>query len=311
MPAVDISKNITPAPGYSTMRIQPTSEKVPASNEGGSFRISCAPSHMSNDDPMVYPDQEGATHHHTFYGNTSINYKSNLDIIANPGVGNSTCNGGTMNKSGYWHPTMIDTVTNAPVLADQGAIFYYKTGWVPPSLVTVPPAKLRMIAGNAKATTAADSQSTKYVCINIALQHSNGMKWQKTIPVCGTDSFLQMVVEFPQCWDGKNLDSPNHKDHMAYAGPDFGTANKCPATHPVGIPLITLNMNYKVKAKGHLAKWRLASDNYASTTPGGLSGHADWVNGWDQKELEGIIKNCLNAGKDCHAHLLGDGRMFY
>jgi hypothetical protein len=303
MPSVDVSKNIVPAIGYSKLLIKPTTEQ-PKSTVDSAFRISCLPSHMSNDDPMVYPNQQGATHHHTFYGNTSVDYKSNLMELAT--TGNSTCDGGTMNRSAYWHPTVINTLTNAPVLPDQGAIFYYKIGHTAfAGKLRAPPKGLRMLAGNPKATSAADSQASKYVCINIALQHSNGMAWQKALPNCGADSFMQQVVTFPQCWDGKNLDSPNHKDHMAY--PNNGV---CP-TDFVPIPEISMNLNYKYHANAPMNKWRLASDNYATTSPGGYSGHADWVNGWDQPTLEGIVKNCLNSAKDCHAHLLGDGRMFY
>jgi hypothetical protein len=305
MPYVDKTKEVVPAVGYSTLRVKNTNEQLGTSSEGA-FRISCAISHMSNDDPMVFPNQKGATHHHSFYGNTSIKYDSDLSNLSS--VGNSTCNGGTMNKSGYWHPTMINSVNGAPVLPDQGAIFYYKVGGVVASSIEAPPKGLRMLAGNPKATNANEAYSTKFVCINIALQHSNGMAWQKTIPNCGTESFLQMVVEFPQCWNGKDLDSPNHQDHMAR--PNGQTANRCPASHPVAFPLISLNLNYKVPAGG-TGKWRLASDNYAYTgNNAGYSGHADWVNGWSDGFLEGIVKNVLNPGKDAHAHLLGDGRMF-
>ena len=44
---------------------------------------------------------------------------------------------------------------------------------------------------------------------------------------------------FPTCWDGKNLDSPNHQDHVSY--PETGTfesGGSCPSTHPVRIPMI-------------------------------------------------------------------------
>jgi hypothetical protein len=304
-PIVDISKNISPAEGYNDLRIRPTSEQ-PRITRDSAFRISCVVSHMSNDDPMVYPGQEGASHHHTFYGNTQVRFDTDLSQLST--TGNSTCDGGIMNRSAYWHPTIINTLTNAPVLPDQGAIFYYKVGH--PSFggkIKPPPIGLRILAGNSKATTFGQSKASKYVCINIAMQHSNGMKWQSTIPHCGPESFMQQVVLFPQCWDGKNLDSPNHQDHMAY--PRSGS---CPATHPVPIPEISLNLNYKVHADSPMNKWRLASDNYTfNGRNAGYSGHADWVNGWDEKELDGIVKNCLNARKDCHAHLLGDGRMFY
>ena len=43
----------------------------------------------------------------------------------------------------------------------------------------------------------------------------------------------------------------------------------------------------------------------------GYSGHADWVNGWDEKVMAGVVKNCLNAGRDCHSFLLGDGTTLY
>lgn len=33
------------------------------------------------------------------------------------------------------------------------------------------------------------------------------------------------------CWDGKNLDSPDHKSHMAF--PSGVTTGSCPTTHPV------------------------------------------------------------------------------
>ncbi len=298
MPAVDINKNVAQAAGFSTMRIRPTSEQANVTDVGA-FRVVCSVSHMSNDDPMVFPNQQGATHHHTFYGNTSINYKSSLSNLS--ATGNSTCFGGTMNRSAYWHPTMINTTTNTPVLPENNqAIFYYKTGYrgVKPSQVKAPPKGLRMLVGNPKATSASEVQSTHYKCL------SNGRTSYKSIPNCSVGDAVQMLVDFPQCWDGKNLDSPNHKDHMAYA------SNGCPASHPV-IPEISLNMTYKITSANQATNWRLASDNYAKSSAGGYSGHADWVNGWDEATFAGIVRNCLNASKDCHAHLLGDGRTYY
>jgi hypothetical protein len=84
----------------------------------------------------------------------------------------------------------------------------------------------------------------------------------------------------------------------------------CPATHPIIIPGITITVNFKIDASTDTTKWRLASDNYATTSPGGYSGHADWVNGWDETFMKTFIDNCLNKKLDCQAHLLGDGRMF-
>ncbi len=304
MPAVDISKNVTPAAGYSVVRIQPTTEVAPPN--GGAFRVNCAVSHMSNDDPLMYPNQPGASHHHTFFGNTSANAKSDLMTLAS--TGNSTCNGGTMNRSAYWVPSMIDTKTNAPIVPDS-ALFYYKTGdfgAFPVTPITAPPKGLRMITGNAKATTA-NAALGLYTCMTAA----GSTPWQPNVVNCAVGDTMQLHIDFPQCWDGKNLDSPDHKSHMSHRVNAPGVPASCPATHPVMIPQITLNLNYKMTVANQTANWRLASDNYATTLPGGYSTHADWVNGWDEKTMQGIVNNCLNKNLDGHAHLLCDGRTFF
>ena len=302
MPAVDISTDITPAAGFSELRVKPTTD-LPIPGTGGAFRVICTPSHMSNDDPVVYPFQQGAAHHHTFFGNTSVNYKSDLMTFAT--TGNSTCKGGIMNRSAYWMPSMIDTASKTAVKPDV-AIFYYKNGRTPPGLINAPPKGLRMIAGNSKATSA-DTSKANFTCLSRVPFYG----WKQSIPTCNVGETMQMHVAFPQCWDGKNLDSPDHQSHMAYTVRTLTTANKCPTSHPIALPEVTVNFNYKVTATHNPASWRLASDNYAASLPGGFSGHADWVNGWDENFMAGIVKNCINKSVDCRAHLLGDGRMFY
>lgn len=302
MPAVNISADMAPATGYSTLRVKPTTE-VPVAT-GGAFRIVCKPSHMNNDDPVVYPNQQGAAHHHTFFGNTSVNFKSDLMNFAN--IGNTTCNGGIMNRSAYWMPSMIDTASKVAVKPDL-AIFYYKTGRTPIGYIKVPPKGLRMIAGNSKATSSTTYSKANFTCLSRVPFYG----WKTSIPACRVGETMQMNIAFPQCWDGKNLDSPDHQSHMAYTERTLTTANKCPTSHPIALPAVTVNFNYKVTSTNNPASWRLASDNYAASLPGGFSAHADWVNGWDETFITGIVKNCLNKGVDCKAHLLGDGRMYY
>jgi hypothetical protein len=120
MPVVDHLLNMTPVVGHSTLRVSATTQ-VPSTTTTGAFRVACDASHMSNDDPIVYPGVVGAAHHHTFFGNTSINANT-----TNPAAGgNSTCRGGTMNRSGYWIPSMVDTQTGKPLKGD-GNVVYYK-----------------------------------------------------------------------------------------------------------------------------------------------------------------------------------------
>lgn len=63
------------------------------------------------------------------------------------------------------------------------------------------------------------------------------------------------------CWDGKNLDSPDHKSHVAYpvAGPQTFTGSSvgesCPSTHPVKIPQLMLEIVWDTTAFNNKADW--------------------------------------------------------
>ena len=92
------------------------------------------------------------------------------------------------------------------------------------------------------------------------------------MPTCPLGT-LALHVNFPDCWDGVNLDSPDHKSHMAYAG----KGKTCPPTHPILLPRIRVNVRYPTTG-GPTAV--LASG-------GQFSGHADFFNVWVPSELRG------------------------
>ena len=121
---------------------------------------------------------------------------------------------------------------------------------------------------------------------------------------CAAGQQLWAAVFFPQCWDGVNLDSPDHKSHVAY--PVNGA---CPSTHPVAMPEVSFNIVYDVT--GSTSRWRLSSDSYDPSLPGGYSMHGDWFNGWKADIMATWITKCDQASEDCQGDLLGDGRMQY
>lgn len=254
---------------------------------------------MAFDDPIVYPRQPGRSHLHVFFGNTGANANSTPDSIAN--TGNSTCRGGTLNRSAYWVPAMIDTKDGTP-LRPAESIFYYKTGYlgvVPSTVQSIPP-RLRMIAGDMFNTS--PSGPFSYTCHT----SSSTTRASFSIPNCPVGGDIQQHVVFPQCWDGRNLDSPDHKSHMAYA-----TGRGCPASHPVPLPEITFNIVYPVTEANAPLRWRLSSDNYSTSQPGGYSAHADWMNGWRADIMDTFVANCDRPALDCAGHLLGDGRAIH
>lgn len=261
----------------------------------GAFRINCTYSHLNYDDPIVYPGDPGAAHLHLFFGNDSVDADSTADSIAT--TGGSTCTGGTANRSAYWVPAIIDANGQVVVSTDENALqVYYKTGYlgVASNEVVNFPAGLRMIAGDMSATTAGDMSVVRYSCL------SQG-DYSPSIPECAAGDVMVMTVQFPQCWDGVNLDSADHQSHMAYASPSAGG---CPASHPVPLPEVTQNFRYTVPPDG-MNGWRLASDMYDGAA--GYSGHADWFNGWDASIFQRVIDNCYARGLDCLMNNLGDG----
>jgi hypothetical protein len=272
---------------------------APTATWASAFRIECGYSHMNYDDPIVYPNQQGRAHLHTYFGNTAVNYASTYESIR--ATGNSTCSGGILNRSAYWVPTMMNGATP---IAPSRITTYYKSGWpsVPFATLKNIPTGLKMITGD---HTASSNQNPifrvfiEWHCVS----GSSGASY--TIPVCNAGDEVQLIIGFPQCWDGVNLDSPNHKSHMAM--PNSWSGPGCPTTHPVPIPHIEFLVYWPVTS-GTSSGWRLSSDMYSTSIPGGYSAHADYMEGWDPTIRDLFTQQCLVVGKDCQVRWLGDGR---
>ncbi len=59
-----------------------------------------------------------------------------------------------------------------------------------------------------------------------------------------------------RCWDGKNLDSPDHKSHVAYpASGSFETTGPCPASHPVRIPQVMYEVMWDTREFNDPSVW--------------------------------------------------------
>ena len=270
----------------------------------GSFRTTCSLTKFAFDDPIVFNGQPGKSHLHMFFGNAAIDANTTSATIAS--TGNSSCRGGILNRTAYWTPAMIDASGNA-VMPDEATI-YYKTGYnVDPAVIQPVPTALKMIAGDSKATAAqwaGPQQIITWICLN-----GSGGGGNTTIPNCAAGDAVRLTVIFPQCWDGKNLDSPDHKSHMAYPIYSTGSRSKCPATHPITLPEITEHFDWPVPKGVSSSTWRLSSDMDV-TKPGGLSAHADWMMGWDVATMQSLVTLCLNKALDCGVGGIGSGSLF-
>lgn len=294
LPPIDLAAIPAPRPGSSRLDVARTGELPRPGGDGiGAFRTVCLPSHFNFDDFLLYPGARGASHLHLYWGNTNVDASSTPESVATTGA--STCRGGIANRSAYWAPAMIDTRSAVPQSPELIHV-YYKSGYnglSPASMASVP-LGFRMIAGNSRSQVA--QPNVWYRCGNSGNRPS--------MPTtCTPGDEMWMVVEFPQCWDGRNLSAPDHRSHVA-----FPSGGRCPSSHPVAMPIVTFNIVYRVPPGG-VSTWRLSSDLPGS--PPGSSGHADWVNGWIPEIKETWLQRCVRDARDCGSHIVGDGRIIF
>ncbi|CAO0837970.1 hypothetical protein SMICM17S_06914 [Streptomyces microflavus] len=93
-------------------------------------------------------------------------------------------------------------------------------------------------------------------------------------------------MQAPSCWDGKYLDTPDHKAHMAYPIVMGANQDVCPTSHPVALPMIEFKMAWPVN--GDMSQVSLASG-------AGHSFHYDFFNAWDDATLNALVGHCSSV----------------
>jgi hypothetical protein len=240
--------------------------------QGVNFVGSCTFSHMNMDDPIVSPGQPGASHDHSFVGNTTTDAFSTLPSLR---AGATTCkrHGET---AAYWMPTLM---LNGQMVAPSGATIYYRRKTLAP--VRAFPAGFKMIAGDRHATSPQGLKLTFWNC-----GASSTVPASTEVPTCpnAAGQGLRLHVNFPNCWDGQHLDSADHQSHMAYA-----VRGSCPANHPVALPAISVIFRYPITGGAGVTL----------SSGGQYSAHADFFNAWRQGALRSLVNGCLNALRHC------------
>jgi hypothetical protein len=331
-PLADIADNFT-----TSAFLTPTVETVPTDPDPvGAFRFTCLAGQLAYDDPIVYPGQAHKSHLHQFFGNTGTDANSTYNSLRT--TGGSTCTrstGTSPQRSAYWMPAMLDGAGS--VVKPDYLLTYYKA--LPASSpdcgapdathigYCVPvPNGLRFIRGYNMATGAGGPATTDSspgsdawkMGFDCEVTDGTGVSYtgtQHTIAAilatgkCPVGAWLRAFITLPDCWDGVNLDTADHRSHMVNAsGAGINGRRACPADHPYNIPEIALQVFFRTDANFEAGKWHLSSDEMVAGAPAGATLHFDYWEAWSP-----VVKNlwqtgCINGHFSCNVGELGQGQ---
>ncbi|WP_411105033.1 DUF1996 domain-containing protein [Streptomyces sp. cmx-4-9] len=260
------------------------SDRTPPPAYHHEFQAGCAVTHTAPDDPIVYPGQPGRSHDHTFMGNTSTNANSTTQSL----YGGATACKAPADASAYWMPSLYKG--DQKILPTGPQVIYYKAGVTDYTSVRPFPKGLRFVVGN---PTQSAQQFREHKGFVEGWECGESFFNTDFPASCPNRPDVQLNLRFqaPSCWDGKYLDTPDHKSHMSYTVVKPGTNdNMCPASHPVALPMIEFKMAWPVN--GDMSQVRLASGR-------GYSFHYDFFNAWEERTLKALVDHCIVGGLQC------------
>jgi hypothetical protein len=254
------------ASGHATATADVSPARSTAASESddvGSFGVRCAYSHRAPDDPIVHPGMPGASHLHEFFGSVTAGATSTAATLL---ASDTTCDS-SGDRSAYWVPQL--EVDGAPVAPIEAAAYYRAAPGTDATLVVAPPDGLELI-----------STGAAWACARTDVPSD-------APPACPPTSLTRLVLTFPDCWDGEALASADHHSHVAAS-----TAGECPATHPVPIPQLVLEVRYPAGAVPPGAALAFSSGEESTA-------HGDALLAWERSVVEREVRSCVQRRIVC------------
>ncbi|MFC0527404.1 DUF1996 domain-containing protein [Phytohabitans kaempferiae] len=238
--------------------------------------------HRNTANVVVVPGVAGPPHHvHEYVGNLSTDVDSTDASLA---AATTSCGNGDLSTY-YWPVLRTGERAGGPAhgtIAAPAAVTLTAYGNPAGPVVAMPPL-LRGTVGDANTATTPAGQATRaWTC--------SGTPQRRTdrYPLCPRGDRVVRVFDFPSCWDGRRVDSPNHRAHLVFPA----ASGACPAgTFPV--PRMRVTVEYP-RPDGD----RFAIDSFPPQRNAPQTDHAFFVNLMPEPLMTRVVR-CLNTGAEC------------